>query len=150
MKPVRLLTVDDYVIVRQILTQCGLMTPTFAEAFSPAAFSRLVEKNTGACLAVEMDIIRSSTVVGVVLASHDWLYGHIYKLAVLPEYRRQHGGLDLLLSAVDMLQRQGVRQIFAHVAKANTASIALLQKAGFHIRDTHFLVDNLECVAASR
>lgn len=150
MKPIRHLTSDDYRTVCSILTTCGLVSPTFSEAFTVRAFSKLlVASSPGVCLAHDPYILRNDP-AGIVLASHDGIYGHIYKLAVLPEYRRRGIGMELFLCAVDMLERNGIRQIFAHVAKDNPASIALLGKVGFKIRETHFLVDNLPTVSQSK
>lgn len=55
----------------------------------------------------------------------------IFKIAVLPEYRRQGVGRMLLRRAVSLLRQKGVRKCFLELRQSNLAAKALYEAAGF-------------------
>ncbi len=55
----------------------------------------------------------------------------IFKLAVLPEYRRQGIGRMLLRGAVSLLRQKGIRKCFLELRQSNLAARGLYEDAGF-------------------
>ncbi len=57
--------------------------------------------------------------------------GHIYKIAVLPEFRRIGLGTKLLKEIEKTVQKNNIFKIFAEVRESNKASLGLFQKLGY-------------------
>jgi len=58
-----------------------------------------------------------NTLIGTVIAAWDGWRGNIYRLAVLPDYRRQGIGQHLVERAESFLSSKGARRISVLVAK---------------------------------
>ncbi len=125
---------EDFEAVAALLMEAGLIMSYFDEK----GFRAMLSHNPGFCFVAEAD----ERVVGNVFASHNGAFkGNVEKLAVSGPYRRQGIGFDLLRTAYGALKSAGIPLIYAHVEKANEASIGLFRSAGFQIRDTHYLMD---------
>ena len=57
--------------------------------------------------------------------------GHVVSIAVLPEYRRQGIGKNLLLNAEKALKEYGAKEIILEVRVSNTPAINLYEKLGY-------------------
>lgn len=124
----------DYGEIERLLRLCGMG----ASYFTQERFAGMLNKNRGLCYVAEDD----GPIVGSVFAYHDGgMIGSVRKLAVAAKYRRRGIGSQLVDKAVERLCAAGIPLIYAHVEKANEASIGLLKKLGFSIRDTHYLID---------
>jgi ribosomal-protein-alanine N-acetyltransferase len=57
--------------------------------------------------------------------------GELYRMAVLPQFRRQGEGAQLLASFVNLCAAKGCRSVYLEVRSRNTAAVALYESAGF-------------------
>ena len=131
---IRKTTLTDFSNVAHILKACHLSGPWFTRTL----FRKLLKKNKGLYLVAEMQ----GKIIGSVFAMEDGgYYGYLYKLAVLPTYRRYGIATKLINSALQVLAKHGIDWTFALVEKTNRASIKTLQSVGFKIRRTHYLID---------
>lgn len=129
------LTAEDYPAVRDLWEQAGLpIRPEGRD--SPEQFARQLASGVQTVIGVR----EGSRLIGVVIATHDSRRGWINRLAVHPAYRRQGLGLELIAQAEQVLRAQGMQIIAALVEDWNTASLALLARAGYvDHRDIHYL-----------
>ncbi len=58
--------------------------------------------------------------------------GHIYKIAVLPEYRKKGLGTKILLELENFVYKNSIFKIFTEIRQSNRASLGLFQKLGFN------------------
>ena len=57
--------------------------------------------------------------------------GHIYKIAVLPEYRRLGLGSELMKELEIFIYKNKIFKVFAEVRESNEASLGMFQKLGY-------------------
>ena len=81
---------------------------------------RLVQENGDLFLVAEDD----SRLVGIVIAGWDGWRGNIYRLAVLPEYRRQGIGKALIQEVERRLLARGTRKISILVEHEDTLAMS--------------------------
>jgi ribosomal protein S18 acetylase RimI-like enzyme len=104
------------------------------------AVVRLLEDGDGALIVAEAD----GRVVGAIVAGWDGWRGNVYRLAVLPAYRRRGIGRRLVEAGHDSLRAKGARRVTALVAHAEEEAIALWRAAGYELdEDMSRLVRNL-------
>jgi len=102
-------------------------------------FSRMLKKNKDYFFVALSD----TEVIGNIFASEDGgYYGYVYKLIVRKDYRKKGVAQMLTKKVLDEFNKNDVLWIYAHVKKGNAASISLLKKFGFKIRESHLLLDN--------
>lgn len=75
--------------------------------------------------------IDGSAIVGVALCGHDGRRGHIYHLAVDPDYHRQGVGKRLLNECLDGLRRTGVQRVIILVASDNQRGAEFWKRRGW-------------------
>src|SRR5205823_8996539 len=75
----------------------------------PDGIQRLLDKDPGALLVATAD----GKIVGTVIAAFDGWRGLMYRLAVLPEYRRRGIATDLIAAGERRLRDVGARRISA-------------------------------------
>jgi predicted GNAT family N-acyltransferase len=79
----------------------------------------------------------ASTNDGEYIATGRMLYdGHIGRMAVLPEFRGQGIGGDMLNELINLAKQQGLKEVFLH---AQTSAIEFYQKHGFIISSDEFM-----------
>ena len=97
----------------------------------PESVSRLVERAPGALLVAE----RQGRVVGALVAAWDGWRGNMYRLAVLPPYRRRGVARELVAAGHEHLRAKGARRVTALVAHDEEDATALWRSAGYRFDD---------------
>ncbi len=100
----------------------------------PEALHHLFAFQNGALLVAEVD----GTVVGAIIAAFDGWRGNVYRLAVLPEYRRRGIAAALADEGERRLRARGARRITALVLHEQPGAVAFWQGRGFE-PDSHTL-----------
>ena len=106
----------------------------------PKAVEQLLERDPGALLVAESD----GQVVGVLIAGWDGWRGNVYRLAVLPDQRREGIARALVEAGHERLRALGARRITALVGGEEGAAHGLWRAVGYQ-RDefVHRFVRNL-------
>jgi len=68
-----------------------------------------------------------------VIERREQVLGHIFSIAVHPEYRRMRIGTALMIEAINMLKRRGAQKIYLECRVSNIAAIKLYEKLGFRV-----------------
>lgn len=98
---------------------------------TPEAMSRFLERNPETSLVAVAD----GKLVGSVMAGQDGWRGYLYHLAVLPEWRRQGIGAQLVEASVAAIRRYRVPKIHCLVKCDNMIAQQFWQARGFVRRD---------------
>jgi ribosomal protein S18 acetylase RimI-like enzyme len=109
----------------------------WARARSPAATTpddresveRLIAHSDDAVLIAERD----GHVVGALIAAWDGWRGNMYRLAVLPAYRRRGLGRRLVEAGHERLRAKGARRISALVGHEESDATAFWHDAGYAV-----------------
>ncbi len=96
----------------------------------PAGVGRLLAHDPGALLVADHD----GDVVGTVVAGWDGWRGHIYRLAVDPEYRRHGVARALLAAAHDRFAALGAVLADAMVEDDNADARATYEALGYQLQ----------------
>lgn len=91
----------------------------------PAGLTTLLARDPDALIVAEHD----GRIVGSVIAAWDGWRGSIYRLAVVPEVRRQGTGRRLLEGAHERLHAAGARRIQAIVAETDERATSFWRSA---------------------
>ena len=75
--------------------------------------------------------IDGATIVGVAMCGHDGRRGHIYHLAVDPDYRRYGLGKRLVQECLDGLRQVGIMRAIILVADYNLGGAEFWKRAGW-------------------
>jgi ribosomal protein S18 acetylase RimI-like enzyme len=86
-----------------------------------AGVERLLERSPDGLLVAECD----GQLVGVIIATWDGWRGNMYRLAVLPEFRRQGFGRRLVEAGHERLRAKGARRVTALVGNEEAEAMAL-------------------------
>jgi N-acetylglutamate synthase len=73
--------------------------------------------------------------VGAVLAGHDGWRGHLYHMAVKPDYRGRGVGAQLVSAAVGAIKREGIQKVHCLVKRDNLIAQQFWEACGFELRD---------------
>ncbi len=119
----RLATVDDLVALADI------HAASFAMGWTVADLSSNLAIPGAAAVVVEL----AGTIYGFV--QFQWVAGEaeITTICVLPNYRRQHFGRDLMEGLIRQLQAMKTTKLFLEVAENNAAARGLYQSFGFQM-----------------
>jgi ribosomal protein S18 acetylase RimI-like enzyme len=93
----------------------------------PAVVQQLLDRDPGALLVAEMN----EKVVGVLIAGWDGWRGNVYRLAVLPPYRRQGIARQLVEAGHERLRAQGAHRVTALVGGEEGAAHRLWRAVGY-------------------
>lgn len=123
----RTLAAEDYDAVRALWDAAGLhIRPAGRD--SQEAFAAQIASGCQIVIGLE----DGARLVGVAVATTDSRRGWINRVAVHPAYRRQGLGLRLIAECERVLRdAHGLRIIAAQVEDWNTASLALMARAGY-------------------
>jgi ribosomal protein S18 acetylase RimI-like enzyme len=93
----------------------------------PATIERLLARDPGALLVAHLDAM----IVGTAIATWDGWRGHIYRVAVTPERRRQGMGRLLVTAAQARLRTLGATKVNVAVDEHDPGSIAFWLAVGY-------------------
>ena len=92
--------------------------------------AKFLTRNPASCFVAE----KGSKLAGAVLAGHDGRRGFIYHLCVHPDFRRSGIARRLVDSALNALEREGIRKAALVVFARNEGGNAFWEKLGFSAR----------------
>ncbi len=127
---IRIMATDDYEKVYELwesMTGVGLNDTDDAKA----GIARFLRRNPSSCFVAE----EGERLVGTILAGHDGRRGHIYHLAVHPDFRRLGIGRDLVQAALNALKAEGITKALLVVFKANSGGNEFWEAQGFTARN---------------
>jgi ribosomal protein S18 acetylase RimI-like enzyme len=116
---------DDVPAVLDLWAQARSAAATTPD--DAAAVQRLLERSPDALLVAE----REGRIVGVIVAAWDGWRGNMYRLAVLPDVRRQGIARRLVDAAHERLRAQGARRVTALVAADERDATGLWRATGY-------------------
>jgi ribosomal protein S18 acetylase RimI-like enzyme len=96
-------------------------------ADSAKKIETLLDRDPEACIVAEMD----GRVVGSLIAGWDGWRGHLYRLAVHPDARRQGVGTALVVEAEKRLAALGAPRVNAMVLEGNELGESMWRAAGY-------------------
>jgi ribosomal protein S18 acetylase RimI-like enzyme len=70
-------------------------------------------------------------IVGCLIAAWDGWRGNMYRLAVMPEYRRRGIGRALVVAGEERLRAQGARRLSALVIESHDPAMGFWEAAGY-------------------
>jgi [ribosomal protein S18]-alanine N-acetyltransferase len=113
--------------VQDIETLASIHQQSFETGWDATALNSILSVPGADAMVVEL----SGTIYGFV--QFQWVAGEaeINTLCVLPSYRRQNFGSDLLQGLITELQHFGTSKLFLDVAEDNAAALALYSRFGF-------------------
>jgi ribosomal protein S18 acetylase RimI-like enzyme len=79
-----------------------------------------------------------SRLVGAVLAGHDGWRGHLYHMAVKPDYRERGIGAQLVNAAVGAIKREGIPRVHCLVKRDNLIAQQFWEACSFKLRDEFY------------
>ena len=127
---IRAMATDDYERVYELwksMPGVGLNDADDAKT----GIARFLCRNPSSCFVAE----EGEKLVGTILAGHDGRRGHIYHLAVHPDFQRQGIGRDLVQAAIDALNAEGITKALLVVFKANSGGNEFWESQGFTTRN---------------
>ncbi len=143
---------DDLSAVIEINRVC------LPENYSPYFFMEVYKSCPEAFIVAEID----RKVVGYVMCRLEFGFsdvrrfrmvrkGHIVSVAVLPEYRRQGMGSELVTSSLKALELHGTEECFLEVRTSNEEAVALYKHMGFDMVRTvsHYYHDGADAFMMS-
>ena len=93
----------------------------------PGALKRLLARDGSALLVAHVH----DSIVGTAIAAWDGWRGHIYRLAVLPGYRRQGIGRRLVASGHERLRDLGATRVNAAVGESDPGPVSFWLAVGY-------------------
>ena len=130
MADIRLMTIDDYDKVYDLwINTPGMGLNTTDD--SREGIEQFLLRNPFTSFVAEV----GGRVVGAILTGHDGRRGHIHHTAVLPEFRHQGIGRELVEAAMSALEREGISKVFLVAFERNTDGNAFWESLGFTVRD---------------
>jgi ribosomal protein S18 acetylase RimI-like enzyme len=94
---------------------------------TPEVVTGLLERDPGALLVAEHE----GEVIGVLIAGWDGWRGNVYRLAVLPEHRREGVARRLVAAGHERLRALGARRVTALVGGEEGAAVGLWRAVGY-------------------
>ena len=116
---------SDKPIILSLWSTAG--SPSATGADDGAAVERLLASDAHALLVAQL----GGRIVGATIAVWDGWRGHIYRLAVLPEYRLQGIGRQLVVAGQERLRGLGATKINASVSRDDPGPIAFWESIGY-------------------
>jgi len=130
MVKIRLMKIYDYDEVYNLwLNTPGMGLNTTDE--SRDGIERYLKRNPETCFVAEAD----GRIVGVNMAGHDGRRGYIYHTAVMPDYRNQGIGRNLVECSVHALEKEGINKTALVVFAKNELGNSFWESIGFIARD---------------
>lgn len=95
-----------------------------------SSIDRLVHRDRAAFFIAEED----GTLVGTIIAGYDGWRGHLYRMAVHPDFRRRGIGRALVDEAVEHLTAIGCKRISALVLEDEAHAVGFWSGVGFDLQ----------------
>ncbi len=124
-----LLTADDYPKLLKLWIAAGSIEVRPVETANSLAL--FLQKNPTSNYSAYV----GSRLIGAVLAGHDGWRGHLYHMAVKPDYRERGIGAKLVNVAIGALKREGISRIHCLVKQDNLIAQQFWEACGFELRD---------------
>lgn len=124
-----LLTADDYPKLLKLWIAAGSIEVRPVETANSLAL--FLQKNPTSNYAA----YAGTRLVGAVLAGHDGWRGHLYHMAIKPDYRERGIGSKLVNIAVGALKSEGISRIHCLVKHDNLIAQQFWEACGFELRD---------------
>lgn len=127
---IRIMTTEDYERVYELwisMPGVGLNDADDAKT----GIARFLARNPASCFVAE----EGERLIGTILAGHDGRRGHIYHLAVHPDFRRLGIGRELVQAALDALWAEGITKAMLVVFAANSGGNEFWEAQGFTTRN---------------
>ena len=106
---------------------------------APGSLEGLIENDPDALVVAEED----GRIVGTLIAAWDGWRGNMYRLGVLPQYRRRGIASELVRAGERHLFDRGSRRVVAAVGDENSDATAFWRAVGYEMQDVHRLVKDL-------
>ena len=126
----RCMTLNDYDQVYALWRSCGGIGLNDVDD-SREGIARFLSRNPTTCFVA----VCGTRIVGTILSGHDGRRGHIYHLAVNPEYRNSGIGCQLVEKSKQTLRDCGIAKVSLVAFADNAAGNAFWEKMGFSRRD---------------
>lgn len=127
---IRVLALEDYEVIVSLWKAAGL-------PYRPQGRDRKdrMARNMADPRSCYLGAEEDSTLLGVVLATHDGRKGWINRLAVAPSAQRQGGATALVRAAEEKLTAQGIRILACLIERENGPSLSLFASLGYGHED---------------
>ncbi len=127
---IRVMTIDDYEGVYNLwINTPGMGLNTTDD--SREGIAKYLKRNPTTCFVAESD----GKIIGVIMAGHDGRRGFINHTAVLPDYRKRGIAKRLVDSAMDALDKEGIKKVALVVFKHNEIGNGFWDNIGFTERE---------------
>lgn len=127
---IRKMEIKDYENVYKLWTSTpGMGMRSLDDSYE--GISKFLLRNPETNFVAEKD----GTIIGVILTGHDGRRGYIYHMAVDEPYRNRGIGRQLLHSALNALQKEGINKAALVVFKSNEIGNRFWERVGFTQRD---------------
>lgn len=127
---IRVMTIDDYDGVYNLwINTPGMGLNTTDD--SREGIDKYLKRNPTTSYVAEDD----GKIIGVIMAGHDGRRGFINHTAVLPDCRKQGIATKLVDSAMDALDKEGIKKVALVVFKHNEIGNGFWDNIGFSDRD---------------
>lgn len=124
------MTIDDYEGVYDLwINTPGMGLNTTDD--SREGIAKYLKRNPTTCFVAESD----GKIIGVIMAGHDGRRGFINHTAVLSDYRKQGIAKRLVDSAMDALDKEGIKKVALVVFKHNEIGNGFWDNIGFTDRE---------------
>ena len=127
---IRVMTIDDYDGVYNLwINTPGMGLNTTDD--SREGIDKYLKRNPTTSFVAESD----GDIIGVIMAGHDGRRGFINHTAVLPDYRKHGIAKRLVNSAMDALDKEGIKKVALVVFKHNEIGNGFWDNIGFSDRE---------------
>lgn len=127
---IRVMTIDDYDGVYNLwINTPGMGLNTSDD--SKEGIAKYLKRNPTTSFVAEDD----GKIIGVIMAGHDGRRGFIHHTAVLSDYRKQGIAKQLVDSAMDALEKEGINKVALVAFKHNELGNGFWNNIGFTDRD---------------
>jgi len=127
---IRVMTIDDYEGVYNLwINTPGMGLNTTDD--SREGIDKYLKRNPTTSFVAEYD----GKIIGVIMAGHDGRRGFINHTAVLSDYRKQGIATKLVDSAMDALDKEGIKKVALVVFKHNEIGNGFWDNIGFTDRE---------------
>lgn len=123
---IRLMTIEDYKKVYELwINTPGMGLNNLDD--SREGIEKYLKRNPLTNFVAEED----NRIIGVILSGHDGRRGYIYHTTVLPQYRKQGIGRNLVEHAMQALKEEGINKTALVAFSRNENGNAFWEKMGF-------------------